>query len=85
MHVGKTKCYFSSLGCISWSEMETQIRPIFGLQPRDKAALLGVNKINLYPKNLHENRFQFQEKRNVFVLDSQHGQRDVTCKLADVS
>ena len=57
MHVGKTKCYFSSLGCISWSEMETQKRPFLGLQPRDKAALLGVNKIDLYPKNLHENRF----------------------------
>ena len=57
MHVGKTKCYFSSLGCISWSEMERQKRPILGLQPRDKAALSGVNKINLYAKNLHENRF----------------------------
>ena len=60
-------------------------RSIPGLQPRDKATLLGVNKTNLYPKNLHENGFKFQEKRNAFVLDSQHGQRDVTCKLAVVS
>ena len=32
-------------------------RCILGLQPRDKVALLGVSKINLYPKNLHENGF----------------------------
>ena len=57
MHVVKMKCYFSSLGCILWSEMETKKRSILGLQPRDKAALLGVNKINLCPKNLHENGF----------------------------
>ena len=45
--------------------METQKRAILGLQPRDKAALLGVNKINLYPKNLHENSI-----RNCFQVQT---------------
>ena len=37
---------------------------------------------NFFPKNLHENRVQFPEERNAFVLDHQHGRRDVTCKPA---
>ena len=35
-----------------------------------------------FSKNLHENRIQFPEERNPFVLDRQHGRRDVTCKPA---
>ena len=37
---------------------------------------------NFFSKNLHENRIQFPEERNPFVLDRQHGRRDVTCKPA---
>ena len=33
----------------------------------------------LFWKNLHENRVLFPEERNAFVLDQQHGRRDVTC------
>ena len=33
-------------------------------------------------KNLLENRVQFPEERNAFVLDHQHSRRDVTCKPA---
>ena len=36
-------------------------------------------------KNLHENGVQFPEERNAFVLDHQHGRRDVTCKPAILS
>ena len=41
-----------------------------------------VNTIEFFPNNLHENGGQFAEERNAFVLDHQHGRRDVTCKLA---
>ena len=30
-------------------------------------------------KDLHETGVQFPEERNVFILDHQHGRRDVTC------
>ena len=32
--------------------------------------------------NLHENRVQFPEERDAFILDHQHGSRVVTCKPA---
>ena len=31
-------------------------------------------------RGLHENRVKFPEERNAFVLDLQHGRRDVKCK-----
>ena len=37
---------------------------------------------NFFLKNLRENRVKFPEERNAFVLDIQHGRRDVTSKLA---
>ena len=42
----------------------------------------GSKQKNISSKNLHENRVQFPEKRNAFVLDHQHGCCDVTCKPA---
>jgi len=33
-------------------------------------------------RNLHENRVQFPEKSNVFVLDHKHDRREVMCKPA---
>ena len=33
-------------------------------------------------KNLHENRVEFPKERTAFILDHQHGHRDVTCKVA---
>ena len=60
------------------------IQSILGLQPRDKAAMLGVKTKETFWKNLHENRVLFPGERNAFVLDHQHGHRDVTCKPAIV-
>ena len=40
----------------------------------------GLKQKNVSSQNLHENRVQFPEERNAFVLDHQHGRRDVTCK-----
>ena len=37
---------------------------------------------NFSSKNSHENRVQFPEERNAFVLNHHHGLRDVTCKPA---
>ena len=37
---------------------------------------------NLISKNVHENRVQYPEERNAFVLDHHHGRLDVTCKPA---
>ena len=54
-------------------------------QPRDKAAMLGIRTIEFFSKNLHENRVYFPEERNAFVLDYQHGRRDVTCKPAIIT
>ena len=59
-----------------------QLVSILGLQPRDKAAMLGVKTKEFFSKNLHENRLKFPEERNAFVLDYQQGRRDVTCKPA---
>ena len=55
---------------------------ILGLQPRDKAAMLVVNTKEIFLLNLHQNRLHFPAERNAFVLDHQHGRRDVTCKPA---
>ena len=55
---------------------------ILGLQPRDKAAMLVVITKEIFLLNLHQNRVHFPAERNAFVLDHQHGRRDVTCKPA---
>ena len=55
---------------------------ILGLQPRDKAAMLVVNTKEIFLLNLHQNRVHFPAERNAFVLDHQHGGRDVICKPA---
>ena len=55
---------------------------ILGLQPRDKAAMLVVNTKEIFLQNLHQNRVHFPAERNAFVLDHQHGRRDVACKPA---
>ena len=57
-------------------------RGILGLQPRDKAAMLVVDTKEIFLLNLHQNRVYFPAERNAFVLDHQHGRRDVTCKAA---
>ena len=44
--------------------------------------MLGVNTIDFFLNNVHENRVLFPDKRNTFVLDHQHGHRDITCKPA---
>ena len=64
------------------TECIKQPSPILGLQPRDKAAMLRVHKIEFFLKNLHENRVKLPEERNAFVLDLQYGRRDLTCKPA---
>ena len=55
---------------------------ILGLQPRDKAAILVVNTKEIFLLNLHQNEVHFPAERNAFVLDHQHGRRNVTCKPA---
>ena len=55
---------------------------ILGLQPRDKAAMLVVNTKEIFLLNLHQNKAHFPAERNAFVLDHQHGRRDVSCKPA---
>ena len=60
------------------------LTPILGLQPRDKTAMLVVNTKENFLLNLHQNRVHFPAERNAFVLDHQHGRRDVTCKPAIV-
>ena len=57
---------------------------ILGLQPRDKVAMLVVNTKETFLLNLHQNRVHFPAERNAFVLDHQHGRRDVNCKPAIV-
>ena len=58
---------------------------ILGLQPLDKTAMLVVNTKEIFLLNLHQNRVHFPAERNAFVLDHQHGRRDVTCKPAIAS
>ena len=55
---------------------------ILGLQPHDQAAMLVVNTKETFLLNLHQNRVHFPAERNAFVLEPQHGRRDVTCKPA---
>ena len=56
---------------------------ILGLQPRDKAAMLVINTKEIFLQNLHQNRVHFPAERTAFVLDHQHGRRDVTCKTSN--
>ena len=44
--------------------------------------MLVVNTKEIFLLNLHQNRVHFPAVRNAFVLDHQHGRRDVTCKPA---
>ena len=44
--------------------------------------MLVVNKKEFFGQNVHQNRVYFPAERNAFVLDAQHGRRDVTCKPA---
>ena len=55
---------------------------ILGLQPRDKAAMLGVSTIELFSRRIlmKIEVTSHRLKRNGFVLDHQHGRCDVTCK-----
>ena len=64
------------------SVRDSKTQGIRGLQPRDKAAMLVVNTKEIFLLNLHQNRVHFPAERNAFVLDHQHGRRDVTCKPA---
>ena len=74
-------CLVSTLNCIVTQKLYVK-RAILGLQPRDKAAMLVVKTKEIFLLNLHQNRVHFPAERNAFVLDHQHGRRDVTCKPA---
>ena len=50
---------------------------ILGLQPRDKAAMLGVSTIELFSRRIY---MKIEREENAFVLDDQDGRCDVTCK-----
>ena len=47
--------------------------------------MLVVKTKEIFLLNLHQNRVHFPAERNAFVLDHQHGRRDVTCKPAMVT
>ena len=47
--------------------------------------MLVVNTKETFLLILHQNRVHFPEERNAFVLDPQHGRRDVTYKPAIAS
>ena len=64
------------------ASMLAKFEQILGLQPRGKAAMLVVKTKEIFLLNLHQNRVHFPAERNAFVLDHQHGCRDVTCKPA---
>ena len=75
--------FFFFSGNLSKQPSELELtKPILGLQPRDKAAMLVVKTKEIFLLNLHQNRVHFPAERNAFVLDHQHGRRDVTCKPA---
>ena len=44
--------------------------------------MLVVKTKEIFLLNLHQNRVHFPAERHAFVLDHQHGRRDVTCKPA---
>ena len=44
--------------------------------------MLVVKTKEIFLLNLHQNRVHFPVERNAFVLNHQHGRRDVTCKPA---
>ena len=44
--------------------------------------MLVVNTKEIFLLNLHQNRGHFPAERVAFVLDHQHGRRDVSCKQA---
>ena len=46
--------------------------------------MLVVKTKEIFLLNLHQNKVHFPAERNAFVLDHQHGRRDVTCKPAMV-
>ena len=56
---------------------DTYALTMLGLQARDKAAILMFNTINTLINTLHESGVKMPEERNAFILDSQHGRRDV--------
>ena len=82
----QVKKYANVISCLANHKQKSHPRTedayILGLQPRDKAAMLVVNTKEIFLLNLHQNRVHFPAERNAFVLDHQHGRRDVTCKPA---
>ena len=56
---------------------DTYALTILGLQARDEAAMLMFNTINTLINTLHESGVKMPEERNAFILDPQHGRRDV--------
>ena len=52
-----------------------------GLQPRDKAAMLVVYN-RIFSRTIYMKIEFSSQERNAFVLDHQHGGREVTCKPA---
>ena len=42
--------------------------------------MFGQYKRIFFSQNLHENGVQFPKEKDAFVLDHQHGRRDVSCK-----
>ena len=82
MPVFTSRLFGSSIHSATVASKREFFQHILGLQPRDKAAMLVVKTKEIFLLNLHQNRVHFPAERNAFVLDHQHGRRDVTCKPA---
>ena len=57
---------------------------ILGLQPRDKATMLGVGTIELFSRRIYM-KMEVTSRRNemlFFLTTNQHGLCDATCKPA---
>ena len=54
---------------------------ILGLQPRDKAAMMGVSKKELFSRRIYMKIDDTSQRTEmVLLLDDQDGRSDVTCK-----
>ena len=78
-------CTYNGLTCSALCTMQKAMfngwacscsRTILCLQPHNKAAMLVVNTINMFVKNLHKNEVHFQAERNDFAHYHQHGRHE---------
>ena len=67
------------------SQRKLKTMCILGLQPRTRRPSWWSIQQNFFSKNVHENKVQFPEDRNAFVLDHQHGGCDFTSETSNTN